>query len=129
MPVCTRRRFRRLVAFAATLAIVAAQSASLAFACTRAADAFPGPAAAMAPCPEHQASDAGSPGAATKNLCEVHCQATSLPPAGLQAIAPPPSLSFAVVAPPVIDDSVVPSAPDARSSGPPPRSRYCRLQL
>ena len=83
----------------------------------------------MAPCPEHQAAEAGSPAAGMKNLCEVHCQATSLPPAGLQAIAPPPALSFAVVAPSAIEDGVAASAPDARGSGPPPRSRYCRLQL
>ena len=128
-PVTSRRRLRHLVALVAALAIVVAQSASLAFACTRAVDAFPGQAAAMAPCMEHHAADAAPPGTGMNNLCEVHCQAASPPSAGIGAIAPPSEASFTFVAPLVVGAGEPASAPDARSSGPPPRSQYCRLQL
>ena len=128
-PVTSRRRLRHLVALVAALAIVVAQSASLAFACTRAVDAFPGQAVAMAPCAQHHAADAAPPGSGMNNLCEVHCQSASPPSAGIDAIAPPPALSFTFDTPLVVGAGEPASAPDARSSGPPPRSRYCRLQL
>ena len=126
--VTLRRRGNRLFALTAALAIVVAQSASLAYACTRAPAAMVA-AVAATPCPEHQPALDGRPGASMDNLCEVHCQAASLPPPALAVMAPPPALAVAVVAPQALEDGEPASAPIARSSGPPPRYRYCRLQL
>jgi hypothetical protein len=124
-----RRRRRGLVSLAAALAIVVAQSASLAFACTRAAEAFPGHGAAMTSCPEHRAADPAAPGAAIDNLCEVHCQAASPPSPALVAFAPPPATLLVVAPPPALDEGQSAEAPAVGGAGPPPRTRYCRLQL
>ena len=129
VPVKRRHRLRSLVSLAAALAIVVAQSASLAFACTRAAEAFPGHGVAMTSCPEHRATDAAAPGAAIDNLCEVHCQAASPPSPGLVAFAPPPATLLVVAPPPEVDEGQPAQAPAVGGAGPPPRTRYCRLLL
>lgn len=123
-----RRRPRRLVALAAALVIVAAQSASLAYGCTLAAAATPATVAGL-PCHEQEPAGDGGPPAAVDNLCEVHCQAASPPSPGHVVMAPPPAFALAVAAPPALDPGEPAAAPGARSVGPPPRTRYCRLQL
>ncbi|MBK6805069.1 MAG: hypothetical protein IPG84_09530 [Betaproteobacteria bacterium] len=75
-----RRTLRRLVALAATLAIVGAHTAAAAYACARGSDGLPFPAAAAAPCVEHMIDGAGpADGDGNANLCEVHCQDGSVP--------------------------------------------------
>lgn len=125
-----RRTLRRLVAFAATLAIVGAHTAAAAYACARGSDGLPFPAAAAAPCVEHMIDGAGpADGDGNANLCEVHCQDGSVPVTAAAVIALPPDAVIVVPAPPVAAAGMPTSAPDAKGAAPPARSRYCRLQL
>lgn len=125
-----RRTVRRLVALAATLAIVGAHSAAAAYACARGSDGLPFPAAAAAPCVEHMIDGAGmADGDGNANLCEVHCQDASVPVPVPSACAPPPDVALTVAARPAAVPGIPAPAPDAKGAAPPARSRYCRLQL
>ncbi len=94
-----RRTLRRLVALAATLAIVGAHTAAAAYACARGSDGLPFPAAAAAPCVEHMIDGAGmADGDGNANLCEVHCQDASVPVPVTPACAPPPEAALTVAA-------------------------------
>ncbi len=125
-----RRTLRRLLALAATLAIVGAHTAAAAYACARGSDALPSSAAAAAPCVEHMLDGAGVVDRdGNANLCEVHCQDGSVPATAAAVIAPPPDAVIVVPAPPVASAGIPAPAPDARGAAPPARSRYCRLQL
>ncbi len=124
-----RRNLRRIVALVATLAIVAAQSAAAAHACTR-TGAPAGEEAAGAVCPGHGGrTDAAPAEGGSANLCEVHCQDATAPVAAVPACAPAPERAI-VVPEPLASAAGVPAAePDAKGAPPPARSRYCRLQL
>lgn len=125
-----RRTLRRLVALAATLAIVGAHTAAAAYACARGSDALLSSAAAAAPCVEHMLDGAGmADGDGNANLCEVHCQDASVPVPATSACAPPPDTALTVAAWPAAVPGMPASAPDAKGAAPPARSRYCRLQL
>jgi hypothetical protein len=125
-----RRTLRRLVALAATLAIVGAHTAAAAYACARGSDALPSSAAAAAPCVEHMLDGAGmADGDGNANLCEVHCQDASVPVPVPPVYAPPPDAALTVVAWPAAVPGMPAAAPDAKGAAPPARSRFCRLQL
>lgn len=128
-PVIGRRTLRRVVAFLATAAIVTAQSAAAAHACTR-TGAPVDEEAAGAVCPEHGGRADGAPAeGGNANLCEVHCQDATAPVAVVPACAPAPEGAI-VVPEPLATAAGVPAAePDAKGAPPPARSRYCRLQL
>lgn len=122
------RTLRRLVALAAALAFVAAQSAAAAYACAGPAVAATVAAQAESPCPEHFAASKGDTDE-SPNLCEVHCQDASVAPLGVPACAPPPDpvLAIPTIAAPSEGRSA--PAPEAKGAPPPIRSLYCRLQL
>ena len=128
-PVIGRRTLRRVVAFIATAAIVTAQSAAAAHACTR-TSASAGAEAVGAVCPEHGGRTDSTPAeGGNANLCEVHCQDATAPVAAVPACAPAPEGAI-VVPEPLAPAAGVPAAePDAKGAAPPARSRYCRLQL
>jgi hypothetical protein len=128
-PVIARRTVRRLAALAAAVAIVAAQSVAAAYLCKPGADARPGAPSTESPCAEHLAAGGVVPDTGNANLCEVHCQDASVPTAGMTASAPPPQGGIAIAVAADAFDSVAATAPDAKGTAPPVRSRYCRLQL
>ena len=124
-----RRSLRRAVALVATLAIVAAQSAAAAHACTR-TGAHPAPVEAAQVCPDHGGRpDGASTGSIDASLCEVHCQDSAAPVAADPACAPAPDVLIVVPEPPESTAGVPAAEPDAKGAAPPARSRYCRLQL
>lgn len=123
------RRRHRLVALVATVAIALAQTAAAAYACTRSAASTPMASAAVAPCEGHGAARGTASDRGAENLCEVHCQATPLSSPVVIAMAPPPAIAITIDAAIDVDDGVAARAPDAKSAAPPPRERYCRLQL
>jgi len=128
-PVIVRRSLRRIVAFVATLAIVAAQTVAVAHACTRASASLAQPAAGQV-CPGHGGpAEGASPGSAGANLCEVHCQDASVPVTAVTACAPAAEIAIVVAEPPVALAGISSAEPDAKGAAPPARSRYCRLQL
>ncbi|CAG0960049.1 hypothetical protein BURK1_00667 [Burkholderiales bacterium] len=123
-----RRPLRRLIALVAVVAIVAAQSAAAAYACARSWGAPLPASAAPVPCVEHLATGATQAGWA--NLCVVHCQDGSVTVAAIPPMLAPAPGPMRVAAAGDASYRDPPAAlPDARGAAPPPRSRYCRLQL
>ena len=122
------RRHRRLLALVACFVVAIAQTAAAAYACTRGAASTPMASKAIAPCESHATYQGTAPEGAD-NLCEVHCQATPVTSPGVVAMAPPPGDAIAISTPVPFLDGEVAQAPDARSTAPPARERYCRLQL
>ena len=128
--VIARRTRRRFAALAASLVIAAAQSWSAAYACTRGAPSPQLASVAAAPCADMDGMDGdGSSAGGGGNLCEVQCQATPVPSAGMLALAPPADATLAIAARFAIVHGVPADAPEAKGAPPPPRERYCRLQL
>lgn len=125
-----RRPLRRFVASLLMLCVLLAQTAAIAYACPR--DAAASAEAAM-PCGVHLATAAEDDAGALPegNVCEVHCQAFTVPGAGapvMPLLAPviawhlPRALPAAAAAGPVAEL-------EARSAAPPPLALFARLLI
>lgn len=130
------RRTSRPIAWLVAVCLLFAQTAAVAFACSRGEAAVAAEAAATTPCAAHLA--AGDPAAADVdgllaqgNVCEVHCQTASLPDGGAFDLP-----SIVVVARWEIPASAMASDPaqpaseiEARSAAPPLLALLPRLLI
>ncbi len=130
------RRTSRPIAWLVAACLLFAQSAAVAFACSRGEAMVVAEAAATTPCAAHLAAD--DPAApdgygllAQGNVCEVHCQTASLPDGGAFDLP-----SIVVVARWEIPASAIepdPAAPaseiEARSAAPPLLALLPRLLI
>jgi len=130
------RRTSRPIAWLVAACLLFAQTAAVAFACSRAEAMVAAEAAATTPCAAHLAADdqavaAGDGLLAQGNVCEVHCQTASLPDGGALDLP-----SIVVIARWEIPASAIepgPSAPaseiEARSAAPPLLALLPRLLI
>jgi hypothetical protein len=135
-PMHLSRRTSRPIAWLVAACLLFAQTAAVAFACSRGEARVVAEAAATTPCAAHLAADdraapAGSGLLAQGNVCEVHCQTASLPDGGAFDLP-----SIVVVARWEIPASAMapdPSAPaselEARSAAPPLLALLPRLLI
>jgi hypothetical protein len=124
-----RPRQRLLIALVVACCLLFQQVALAAFACSPALAAQPAMPAGMEHCQQMQMPPAPAPSAV---LCEKHCSpdqflTSDASAPGVPAMAPPPAFSL-VLFEPVSHAARQVEVPIARSD-PPPRLRYCSLQI
>jgi hypothetical protein len=135
-PMHLSRRTSRPVAWLVAACLLFAQTAAVAFACSRGEAMVVAEAAATTPCAAHLAGDApvvaGDTGLfAQGNVCEVHCQTASLPDGGALDL---PSIvvvaRWEIPACPMAHDPSAPASElEARSAAPPLLALLSRLLI
>jgi hypothetical protein len=128
------RRFTRIFAWLAAVCLLFAQTAAAAYACSRADAAAPTEVAS--PCPGHVAANApagpqGDGVLAQGNVCEVHCQAASLPDGGLCDLPAVVVIArWEVPALAIVSGATAPAPElEARSAAPPLLTLFPRLLI
>ena len=130
------RRTSRPIAWLVAACLLFAQSAAVAFACSRGEAMVVAEAAATTPCAAHLAADdpavpAGDGLLAQGNICEVHCQTASLPDGGAFDL---PSIvvvaRWEIPASAMVPDASAPATElEARSAAPPLLALLPRLLI
>ena len=110
------RRFRHLLAWLVAACVVFAHTAALAAGCAIELSRGGSEAFASQPCPAHSQPGSAAPG--TANVCEVHCQAASLPLDA--ALHVPVALTSTVVIPLRVVAVLAPTFQAALPRGKPP---------
>lgn len=130
------RRLKRALAWLLAACMMVAQTAAVAYACSRGEASAAAEAVAVTPCAAHlaaegQASVEGDGPLAKGNVCEVHCQTASLPDSG--AFDLPSVVAVARWEVPPLDamGGIPAPAPEleARSAAPPLLALFPRLLI
>jgi hypothetical protein len=132
------RRLKRVLAWLLAACLMVAQTAAVAYACSRGEAAAAAAAAAVAatPCAAHLAADGpanvqGDGPFAQGNVCEVHCQTAFLPDSGAFDLPSVVAVARWEVPPLDVMTGVPAPAPEleARSAAPPLLALFPRLLI